>query len=197
VNTFSDIADREKYCLSGIFFRIVQEGENIAGSIVHRKFFIQLSEQIILIYFYLWRSDMIDGKEGKKITIHFTASLKNGEVIESTRDSQPIQMTLGKHTMFSNLEDEIATMKTGERKTIEVPCAEAFGDYHNELIITLPIENFPDEVQVGERYMLIINDSENMPIFVTEIDDDLVTVDGNHPLAGKDLIFDVELLAVA
>jgi peptidylprolyl isomerase len=139
---------------------------------------------------------MEDGK-GKTITIHFTASLKNGNVIESTRDGDPIQMTLGKNSVFSHLEDEIAAMKAGERKTIEVSCAEAFGDYRNDLIITLPIENFPDEVQVGERYMLMINDRENMPVSVTEIDGDLVTVDGNHPLAGKDLIFDVELLSVA
>jgi peptidylprolyl isomerase len=139
---------------------------------------------------------MKDGK-GKTITIHFTASLKNGDVIESTRNGDPIQMTLGKNALFGHLEDEIAVMKTGERKMIEIPCADAFGDYRNDLIITLPIGSFPDEVQVGERYMLVLNDDENLPVFVTEIEGDLVTVDGNHPLAGKDLVFEIELLSVA
>ncbi len=140
---------------------------------------------------------MTDNNIGKIIKFHYTLLLKNGAVVESTRESDPVQMTLGKSYMLARLEEEIATMKTGDRKSIELSCAEAFGNYHDELVITLPPEQFPDEVEVGKKYVLLLNDKDNLQVAVIDINDDSITVDGNHPLAGKDLIFEIELLEVA
>ncbi|MBN2160342.1 MAG: FKBP-type peptidyl-prolyl cis-trans isomerase [Spirochaetes bacterium] len=140
---------------------------------------------------------MKDSNMGKKITIHYTLKVKNGDVIKSTRDGDPVKMMLGSGELLGRIEDEIATMKMGERKSIELPSAEAFGHYNSDLRITLPADKFPDGVQIGKEYILQLNESEDLPVSVIDISKDKVTVDGNHPLAGKDLIFDVELLEVA
>ncbi|MBN1534831.1 MAG: FKBP-type peptidyl-prolyl cis-trans isomerase [Spirochaetes bacterium] len=137
-----------------------------------------------------------NGKE-KKVTMHFTASLKNGEVLESTRDLDPVTLTLGKGALFRKLEDEMSSMREGERKTIEVPSSEAFGKYRNELVIAVPMEKFPGSVKIGERYLLKTTDEENIQVSIKEIGENTVVVDGNHPLAGEDLIFDIEIVKVA
>lgn len=140
---------------------------------------------------------MNDSMRGKKITIHYTLQIKNGDVIESTKNRDPVKMTLGNGVLFRRVEDEIATMKSGERKTIELPSTEAFGKYNKKLLFALPADKFPTGVRIGNEYVLLINDTENLPVFVIGIDEDTVTVDGNHPLAGKDLVIEVELLEVA
>jgi FKBP-type peptidyl-prolyl cis-trans isomerase SlyD len=130
----------------------------------------------------------------KVIGFHYTLSV-GGSEIESSFNAEPLYFLTQAQNIIPGLEKEIISLNVGDKKTINVPCAEAYGEINEELIAKVQKSQFPDgaQIQVGDQFQL--ENTEGSPIFqVTGIEGDEVTINGNHPMAGQDLTFDVEIM---
>ena len=128
------------------------------------------------------------------IGFHYTLKDKQGELIDSSEGRDPLLFLQGSGMIIPGLEKEIIDLAVGDTKTVEVLAKDAYGDVIDDLIIDVQKSQFPDdrELNVGDQFQ--VNEEPNAPIFtVVKIEEEAVTLDGNHPLAGVDLVFDVEL----
>lgn len=137
-------------------------------------------------------------KSGDTIKVHYTGKLNDGNVFDSSVDADPLQFTLGQQQIIPGFEEGVIEMEPGEKKTIEIPADAAYGPRREELIQTVERSMLPDSIKLKEGLRLTAQDPDGQPFSVTvaAFDDDNVTLDGNHPLAGQDLIFDVELVEI-
>lgn len=141
---------------------------------------------------------MDDIKEGNKISILFEAKLETGEVVLKTEDEKPLELTLGEGTIPKTIEDNLLNMKVGESKTITLQPVEAFGLKIDDLVIDLPKEGFTSDcdLEIGSKVSINSPEGKNFIGIVKEIKEDKITVDFNHPLAGKSLIFTVTVVSI-
>lgn len=131
------------------------------------------------------------------IGFHYTVRDENGEELDSSLGDEPLYILEGARQIVPGLEREVALMKVGDRKTVAVTAAEAYGDHDPSLVLRVEKSKFPDgtELDVGDQFA--IDDDEESPVFtVVSVEPETYTVDGNHPLAGRDLVFDVEVVEV-
>jgi FKBP-type peptidyl-prolyl cis-trans isomerase SlpA len=135
--------------------------------------------------------------DGSEVTIRFRLSLEDGTVVESTEGEEPLSFTLGDGTMIEALEEVIKDLTVGERHTYLLGPEEAFGYPDEENIHQMPRSEFPDSIHLEEGQIIAFTTptGEEVPGAILEIGADTVKVDFNHPLAGRNLAFDVELLA--
>jgi len=135
----------------------------------------------------------------KVVTFHYTLKDKEtGQVLDSSQEhGQPLTVLFGAENIIPGLESRMEGMETGEKKTIEVPASEAYGEKNPELIQKVPREYFQGiELEKGMPLQAQTPDGQIINMIVLDFDDETVTVDMNHPLAGKDLVFDVEVVNV-
>lgn len=135
-------------------------------------------------------------KSGDTVRVHYTGTLTNGEQFDSSRDKQPIEFTLGKGQMIAGFEAAIDGMSQGERKTVTIPSLEAYGEHDSRLLQDVPKSRLPPELDLKVGMVVEAADAtgRTMRLSVQEIHEDSVIFDANHPLAGKDLVFDIELV---
>jgi len=138
-------------------------------------------------------------KEGSKVKAHYTGRLTNNEEFDSSlKDGrEPIEFVIGEGSLIPGFENGILGLSPGDKKTIEIPALEAYGEYRDELRVTVPKTNAPQGVQVGQSLQANMQNGEMVTFMVREVNDDNIIVDANHPLAGQTLIFDIEVLEVA
>lgn len=130
----------------------------------------------------------------KVISFHYKLTNNEGEVIDSSEGREAMAFLTGSNQIISGLEKELVEMNVGDKRTVHVSADEAYGPVYEDRIAEVPREQFPEEVEVG---MMFSTDPEGYNIVtVAELTDTHVIVDGNHPLAGEDLTFDVEITAV-
>lgn len=134
----------------------------------------------------------------KVVTIHYTLKDDQGNILDSTIGSQPFSYLTGYEQIIPKLEEEIDSMIIGGKKHVSIPAAEAYGERNEALIHHVSRDNFPPdiELEVGMEFVTNAPDGSQMPLVVTELNGDDITIDFNHPLAGKNLEFDVELIDV-
>lgn len=136
-------------------------------------------------------------KEGSVVTVHYTGKFENGEVFDSslTDGREPLKVKLGEGSLIKGFEDGLYGMETGEKKTIELNPDIAYGNYNDSLISEVPLSQLPEGVKVGE---LLQGTTPNGPVNVKVVDitEDNAVVDANHPLSGKNLVFEVEIMGV-
>jgi FKBP-type peptidyl-prolyl cis-trans isomerase 2 len=130
---------------------------------------------------------------GTKVTLDYTLTLPDNTVADSTVGQEPMSYVHGAHQIIPGLEKELTGMKVGEKKQITVPSRDAYGPYDEKNKVTIPKERVPNNVQVG---MLLRAREGGQPVRVIEVNEKEVVIDANHPLAGKDLHFDVKILNV-
>ena len=132
----------------------------------------------------------------KVITFNYTLKDESGNVLDSTNNSQPLSFLKGSNQIIPKLEEALDKMIIGSKKNVKIPAKEAYGEYSDNAIQSLKKEQFPDgaELNVGVTYVANSPEGKQMPFVITEVKENDVTVDFNHPLAGKDLEFDVELI---
>ena len=132
----------------------------------------------------------------KVITFNFTLKDESGNVLDTTSNSQPLSFLKGSNQIIPKLEEALDEMIIGSKKNVKIPAKEAYGEYSDHAIQTLKKEQFPDgaNLNVGVSYVANSPDGKQMPFVITDVKENDVTVDFNHPLAGKDLEFDVELV---
>ena len=142
---------------------------------------------------------MAKAKTGDTIKVHYTGKLNNGDVFDCSVNADPLQFTIGAKQMIPAFEEAMIDMEVGEKKTIEIPADGAYGQRRDDLTQTVERSMLPSEIELKEGLRLTAQDPNGQPFVVTvaKFDDDNVTLDGNHPLAGEDLTFDVELVEIA
>lgn len=139
---------------------------------------------------------MVQAKNGNVVKVHYTGKLEDGRVFVTSLNRDPLQFQIGDDQLIPGFEQAIIGMKVGESKTAKVPPEKAFGTYHQEKVHVIDRGQFPAEVEIGQKYQFGQGENEPTVVMVTEITEESVKVDGNHPLAGQNLIFDIQLLAV-
>jgi FKBP-type peptidyl-prolyl cis-trans isomerase 2 len=136
-------------------------------------------------------------KNGDTVNVNYTGKLEDGTIFDSSliEGRTPLKVTLGQNQLIKGFENGLIDMLEGDKKTIEIEPTEAYGDHNPEMIIEIPSTNVPPDVQVGQ--MLQGNSPQGpVNVKVLEIKEDVVVLDGNHPLAGKKLIFDLEVVGI-
>lgn len=138
-------------------------------------------------------------KNGDTVSVHYTGKLTDGTVFDSSAKREPLTFTLGEQQVISGFEQAIEGMATGEKKTVQIPPDEAYGPHHEELVFEVERGNIPGEIdpEVGQRLAFQRPDGQTVPLTVTDVTESAVTLDANHPLAGRELTFDLELVDIA
>ncbi len=142
---------------------------------------------------------MADAKPGDTVKVHYTGKLEDGTVFDSSVDREPLQFTIGEGDVIPGFENAVVGMNPGEIKTEKIPCEDAYGPRHEEMIQTIERDAIPVDIPVQEGQQLQVTQPGGQALVVTvaEVNDDAVTLDGNHMLAGKDLVFEIELVEIA
>jgi peptidylprolyl isomerase len=141
---------------------------------------------------------MPQAKKGDKVKVHYTGRLNDGTVFDSSKDREPLEFQLGQGELIPGFEHAVDGMTPGETKTIDISADQAYGQHREELIQKVPRQQFPTDIefQVGQRFQIGQQEEQPMIVQVTEVTESNITLDGNHPLAGKNLTFDIELLGI-
>ena len=141
---------------------------------------------------------MSQAKKGDTVKVHYTGKLQDGSVFDSSANREPLQFTLGGGNMIPGFEQAVLGMDVGDKKTAEIPSTQAYGEKREDMIISVPKENVPGDIspEVGQQLAIQQQGGQQVPVTVTEVTDEKVVLDANHPLAGKDLIFDIELVEI-
>jgi peptidylprolyl isomerase len=138
-------------------------------------------------------------KNGDTVQVHYTGKFESGEIFDSSVGKEPLEFTLGDSQVIPGFEDATRGMVVGDRKTVFLNPDQAYGSVNTNLIVDMPKEYFPEDItpELGMRLIIVDNNGEELPVMVAEIHDESVRLDANHPLAGKALVFDIELVAIA
>lgn len=137
-------------------------------------------------------------KNGQAVKVHYTGRLEDGSVFDSSQGREPLAFTLGNGQMIPGFEEAVLGMSIGEVKEASIPCSQAYGERSNDLILEVPKAQVPADITPEVGMQLAINDGTNSrPVVVSAVDDEKIVLDANHPLAGKDLTFEIELVEIS
>lgn len=143
---------------------------------------------------------MTTAQQGDTVKIHYNGKLNDGSQFDSSRErEEPLEFTIGESNILTGVENAVEGMSEGEEKTINLAADEAYGQPREDLVTEFDKNDFPDHIEPQEGMMLELKNQEGQPLVVQvkEVGEETVTLDGNHPLAGRDLTFDIELVEVA
>ena len=137
-------------------------------------------------------------KDGDTIKVHYTGKLENGKVFDTSKDREPLEFTIGSDNMMSGFEKGVIGMEVGGTKTFTVLPEDAYGPRRDELIATIDKSEFPKHItpKIGLHLEIKHPEGGMMNLTIADMNEDTVTMDANHPLAGKILTFDVELVGI-
>lgn len=137
-------------------------------------------------------------KQNDKVKVHYTGKLANGEVFDSSVEREPMEFEVGKGQLIPGFENGVVDMKVNDKKTIVIPSSEAYGEPREELVQEVPKDRLPEDIkpEIGMGLVSKTPDGNEIQLVVKEVKDEAIVVDGNHPLAGQELTFDVEVLEI-
>ncbi len=141
---------------------------------------------------------MSTAKNGDTVKIHYTGTLDDGSVFDSSTEREPLSFKLGAGQVIPGFEEAVLGMNAGDSKKVRIPVEKAYGPRNEELIITVPRDQVPPEItpELGLKLQLGGANGEIIMVEVVEVNDDTISLDANPPLAGKDLNFEIELVAI-
>jgi len=141
---------------------------------------------------------MAQVKSGDKIKVHYHGKLSDGETFDSSEGRDPLEFEVGSGMVIKGFDDGVEGMSVGEKKTIQIPFAEAYGPVNPEMIIEMPKDRFPEdmELKVGMPLMMSDQQGQQFQVKIEEIKEESIMLDANHALAGKDLTFYLELVEI-
>ena len=141
---------------------------------------------------------MAQMKNGDKISVHYTGKLADGSIFDSTAGEEPFVFTLGEDDLIDGFLNALQSMSVGEKKTVTIEVDDAYGEWHEDMVIEVPRSEMPDdlELEIGDELEVTDEEDEPMIVTVSEMSDTTVTLDGNPALAGEVLTFDLELVAI-
>jgi len=137
-------------------------------------------------------------KKGDTVKVHYTGTLDNGEIFDTSKEREPLEFTLGQGQLIPGFEKAVIGLSVGDSTKVEIPSTEAYGEERGDLIINVPKDQLPDEVtpEIGMQLQVNQPDGQPIPVRITEISESELTLNANHPLAGEDLKFEIELVAI-
>ncbi len=141
---------------------------------------------------------MTQAKTGDTVRIHYTGKFPDGEQFDSSAGREPLEFELGKGQVIRGLEQQIIGMAVGDSLTATIPADDAYGPYRDDSVHQVARSELPEHIDLtpGGKLQATSNDGRTIVLTITEVTDEQVTLDANHPLAGKDLVFDVELVEI-
>lgn len=135
-------------------------------------------------------------KNGDRIRIHYTGSLKDGDKFDSSRDrGEPLEFTAGSGELIPGVSEAVIGMAVGDTKTVEVPPERGYGEAQEGMVVRVPRANLPEGAEIGVMLQLETPDGA-VQVVLTAFEGDEAVLDGNHPLAGKDMVFDIEIVEI-
>lgn len=137
-------------------------------------------------------------ENGDTVKVNYTGKLEDGTIFDTSLSEgrTPLESTLGQGSLIPGFENGLIGMTIGETKTIEIEPSQAYGQFREEMVADVPKNSFPPDVIVGQQFMMNTEQGP-FPIRVVEVSEEFVRIDGNHPLAGKKLIFELEVVEIA
>ena len=137
-------------------------------------------------------------QNGHTVKVHYTGTLEDGTVFDSSVDQQPLEFTIGQNQIIRGFEQAVIGMSPGESKTTKVATDEAFGPHREDLVMQVERSQFPEELEptVGRQIQLGGPSGQTVVATISDVTETTVKLDANHPLAGKNLTFDIELLQI-
>jgi peptidylprolyl isomerase len=150
------------------------------------------------LFIYQKKRNMQEVKSGNVVKVHYTGKLVSGDQFDSSVGRDPLEFTVGAGQMIKGFDAAMPGMKIGEKKTINIPASEAYGERSEEAIIPFPKENVPADMKLEAGMTLTLSNQmgQPVPVVVVEIKEDVIILDANHFLAGKELVFDIELVEI-
>ena len=141
---------------------------------------------------------MAQVKSGDKVKFHYTGKLTSGEQFDSSAGREPLEFTVGGGQMIKGFDAAMPGMSIGEKKTINIPAADGYGEKDPNAIIEFPLENVPEDMKLEKGMQLTLSDQNGnpFPVVVADVKETMVVLDANHFLAGEELIFDIELVEI-
>lgn len=142
---------------------------------------------------------MKQAQAGDNVQVHYKGTLPSGELFDSSEGREPLQFQLGSGQVIKGFDDGVTGMQVGEKKTIHIPNAEAYGPVNPDMVINFERAQIPAEIPLEVGSTLNMHQEGNgqvIPVVIREVADEYVVLDANHPLAGQDLIFELELVGI-
>jgi peptidylprolyl isomerase len=141
----------------------------------------------------------VAAEDGNTVKLHYLGTLEDGSVFDSSEGREPLEFTLGEGKMIPGFENEVRDMQVGQSKTFTIPAQEAYGVYRDDLTLSVERSELPEglDPMVGQRMQMQQKNSQPVIVTVTEVTETSITLDANHPLAGKDLTFKVEMVEIS
>lgn len=142
---------------------------------------------------------MSQAKSGDTVKIHYTGTLDDGSQFDSSEGRDPLEFELGAGQVIRGFDKAVEGMSEGEEKSVTIEADDAYGQRHDQMVQEVPKSALPDDLEpeVGMPLQARNQDGQSLSLTVTEVGDDTITVDGNHPLAGRDLKFEIQLVEIA
>ncbi len=142
---------------------------------------------------------MSEAKKGDKVKVHYTGRLNDGSEFDSSKDRDPLEFEIGSQQVIPGFENAVLGLKTGESVTVNIPSDDAYGPRVDEMVLKIEKEKLPPDFnpELGQQFQLPQQNGQNVVVTVTGITDTQIELDANHPLAGKDLTFDIQLVEIS
>ena len=137
-------------------------------------------------------------RAGDTVKMHYTGKFEDGNVFDSSLEGEPFQFEVGAKQIIKGLDEAVVGMEPGEKKTVTVAPEDGYGNYDEKLLIEMPKEKIPENIspEIGMELQLVNKQGHALPVVVKEVLENSIKLDANHPLAGKVLVFDIELVEI-
>jgi len=137
-------------------------------------------------------------KNNDTVKVHYTGTLTDGTIFDSSEDREPLEFTLGQGMLIPGFESAVIGMAVNETRTCNIPCDEAYGEKNPEMVQQVPKSQLPEDLkaEIGMQLMSSMPDGSEFPVMVIDVTDENITVDANHPLAGQDLTFEIKVVSI-
>ena len=141
---------------------------------------------------------MAQAKAGDTVKVHYTGKFEDDTVFDTSTDREPLEFTIGEGQMIPGFEEAVLGMNPDESKNVQIPADEAYGPHREDMVMVVDRSQFPEnlEPKVGQQLQVNQEDGKGFVVTVTDVSELSVTLDGNHPLAGKDLLFNIQLVEI-
>ncbi len=144
------------------------------------------------------KEDLAMANDGNTVKVHYTGTLEDGTTFDTSIGREPLEFTLGGGQLIPGFEEAVKGMQVGQSKTVTIPSEEAYGPHLDDLVMVIEREQLPENLdpEVGQQLQMQQTDGRKTVVIVTDVSETTITVDDNHPLAGKDLTFEIELVEI-
>ena len=139
---------------------------------------------------------MAEARQGDTVKVHYTGKLEDGTVFDTSKGREPLQFAIGEHQVIAGFEEAVVGMSEGQEKTAEIPAGQAYGQRDERLVTAVDRDRMPPDLSLNDRLQVRRPDGKAFVVTVTGLSEQNATLDANHPLAGKDLTFDIELVGI-